>query len=75
MCVRRYTMKTECAKGRISIGAVNQLHWNYNFINHFRILPRNYSNEEDLEDFISFWSSFGLYMLESDLRTLSRILI
>jgi len=60
-----YTMKTECAKGRISVGAANQLHWNYNFINNFRILPRNYSNEEDLEDFTSFWSSFGTHIFKS----------
>jgi len=60
-----YTMKMQCVTGQLSIGAANELEWTSNFLNYFRILPRNYTPGDDLEDFTSFWKSFGTHILQT----------
>lgn len=58
-----YSMKTQCAQGGLSVGSANELHWNSNFLNNFRILPKNYTG--DLTDFKNFWSTFGTHVFNN----------
>eukprot|EP00484_Ammonia_sp_Unknown_P030925 CAMPEP_0197025504 /NCGR_PEP_ID=MMETSP1384-20130603/5818_1 /TAXON_ID=29189 /ORGANISM="Ammonia sp." /LENGTH=399 /DNA_ID=CAMNT_0042454039 /DNA_START=86 /DNA_END=1285 /DNA_ORIENTATION=+ len=62
-----YTIDLTCTKREASMVGYNQLYWDPDFVQSFKILQRyyNYSTGDDLEPFVNFWNKFGTHILSS----------
>ena len=60
------TMRLRLAQHQLSTASSNSLLWNNHLIDELLNLPRKYKTGDDLNEYTTFWSTFGSLSFQSD---------